>query len=219
MWESMQRTKSAGAKRAKGPLSELIRGYIGIVLVGISLCTMGGGLSYLTSGYLPTFLRLINHIESDALGLIMSIAALAVIASSVFAGYLSDILDRKKAITIYGMISLVTIPTLYFVLTRTAGVYSIGVLAISISGIGTFCYAALLVILNERFPTAIRASGTAIAWNIGFALGGSMPVVVSLFSKTASDLPIVLIATTAIISIIYLVSVYYLPGPRGEMAR
>jgi hypothetical protein len=49
-------------------------------------------------------------------------------------------------------------------------------------------------------------------------LGGSMPVLVSLLSKTASDLPNVLIATTAIISIIYLISVYYLPGPRGEMA-
>jgi MFS family permease len=137
----------------------------------------------------------------------------------VFAGYLSDILDRRKAIALYGMISLVTIPTLYFVLTKITGVYLVGLLSILLSGIGTFCYAALLIILNERFPTAIRASGTAISWNIGFALGGSMPVVVSLFSKTASDLPSVLIATTAIISIIYLVSVYYLPGPRGEMAR
>jgi hypothetical protein len=45
-----------------------------------------------------------------------------------------------------------------------------------------------------------------------------MPVVVSLFSKTASDLPSVLIITTAIISIIYLISVYYLPSTRGDMA-
>jgi MFS transporter, MHS family, proline/betaine transporter len=183
------------------------------------LSTTGGGLSYLTSGYLPTFLRLINHVGSDALGLIMSIAALAVIASSVFAGYLSDILDRRKALALYGATSLVTIPTLYFVLTKTTGIHLVGLLSILLSGLGTFCYAALLIVLNERFPTAIRATGTAISWNIGFALGGSMPVVVSLLSRTASDLPGVLIATTAIISIVYLVSVHYLPGSRGEMAR
>jgi MFS family permease len=218
MWESIQRTKPSGAEPAKGPLSELIRGYVGIVFVGILLTTTGGGLSYLTSGYLPTFLRLINHIGPDALGIILSIAAVAVIVSSVLAGYVSDILDRRKAIALYGLISLVTIPVFYFVLTKTTGVYIVGLLSVLLSGIGTFCYAALLIILNERFPTAIRASGTAISWNIGFALGGSMPVVVSLFSKTASDLPSVLIITTAIISIIYLISVYYLPSTRGDMA-
>jgi predicted MFS family arabinose efflux permease len=218
MWESIQRTKPSGAEPAKGPLSELIRGYVGIVFVGILLTTMGGGLSYLTSGYLPTFLRLINHIGPDALGIILSVAAVAVIVSSVLAGYVSDILDRRKAIALYGLISLVTIPALYFLLTKTTGEYIVGLLSVLLSGIGTFCYAALLIILNERFPTAIRASGTAISWNIGFALGGSMPVVVSLFSKTASDLPTVLIITTAIISIIYLISVYYLPSTRGDMA-
>lgn len=179
---------------------------------------MGGGLSYLTSGYLPTFLRLINHVGSDTLGVIMSIAALAVIASSVFAGYLSDIIERKKAIALYGVISLVSIPALYFVLTATTGVLLIGLFSVLLSGIGTFCYAALLIIFNERFPTEVRASGTAISWNVGFALGGSMPALVSFLSKTASDLPTVLIATTAVVSIIYLVAVYYLPGRAGDMA-
>jgi MFS transporter, MHS family, proline/betaine transporter len=101
MWESIQRTKPSDAKPAKGPLRDLIRGYFGIVFVGILLTTTGGALSYLTSGYLPTFLRLINHIKPDALGVILSVAAIAVIVSSVLAGYVSDILDRRKAIAIW----------------------------------------------------------------------------------------------------------------------
>jgi MFS transporter, MHS family, proline/betaine transporter len=218
MWEGVHRGTSSDTQPAKEPLGELIRGYLGILVVGILLSTTGGGLSYLTSGYLPTFLRLINHVGSEALGIILSLAALAVIGSSVFAGYLSDVLDRRKATALYGLLSLVTIPTLYFVLAKTTSVYLVGLLSILLSGMGTLCLATLLIILNERFPTAIRASGTAISWNIGFALGGSMPIVVSLFSRTPSDLPSVLIATTAVISIIYLVSVYYLSSPRGEMA-
>jgi MFS family permease len=218
MWENIQRANPLDTKPVKDPISELIRGYIGIVFVGILLTTTGGGLSYLTSGYLPTFLRLINHIRPDALGVILSVAAIAVIVSSVLAGYVSDILDRRKAVALYGLVSLVAIPVFYFVLTKATSNYIVGLLSVLLSGIGTFCYAPLLIILNERFPTAIRASGTAISWNIGFALGGSMPVVVSLLSKTASDLPIVLIIATAIISIVYLISVYYLPSTRGDMA-
>jgi MFS transporter, MHS family, proline/betaine transporter len=42
----------------------------------------------------------------------------------------------------------------------------------------------LLIFLNERFPTAIRATGTGLSWNIGFAIGGMMPTFVSLFSHT-----------------------------------
>jgi MFS transporter, MHS family, proline/betaine transporter len=217
MWEGIKSTERSDLKAAKGPLSVLIRGYLGIVFVGVLLTTAGGGLSYLTSGYLPTFLRLINHVGPDALGIILSFAAVAVIVSSVLAGYVSDLLDRRKAIALYGLISLVSIPAFYFLLSKTTGEHAVGVLSVLLSGIGTFCYAALLIILNERFPTAIRASGTAISWNIGFALGGSMPVVVSLFSKTARDLPTVLIITTAIISLVYLIAVYYLPGTRGEM--
>lgn len=219
MWESLQKAEPAVAKPARQPLRDLIRGgFIGVLLVGALLATGGGGLSYLTSGYLPTFLRLINHVQADVLGVIMSIAAIIVIISSVFAGYLSDIIGRKSAITLYGLLSLVTIPILYFFLTKTTNLYAICLFAALLSGIGTFCYASLLIILNERFPTSIRASGTAISWNIGFALGGSMPVVVSLFSKTAGDLPEVLIIATAVISVIYLIAVCYLPTRRGEMA-
>jgi MFS family permease len=220
MWESLQKTKPSGGETiTRKPLRELMSGgYFGILLAAILLTTTGGGLSYLTSGYLPTFMRLINHMSPDRLGVILSISAIAVIISSVVAGFLSDVIGRKRAIALYGLISMIGIPVLYSQLAKATDVYYIGLLSVLLSGIGSVCYASLLIILNERFPTSIRASGTAISWNIGFALGGSMPVMVSLLSKVAGDLPKVLIITTAFISVIYLISAYYLPRPRGDMA-
>lgn len=219
MWESLQRDKESGHKPAAAkPLTELAqRGYWGIIIVCILLTMTGGGLTYLTSGYLPTFMRLINHIPPTRLGVILTISAIAVIISSVISGILTDIIGRKNAITLYGLLSLVAIPLLYLQLAGTKDIEHIALLSILLSAIGTFCYAPLLIILNERFPTSVRSSGTAISWNIGFALGGSMPVMVSLLSKAASDLPVVLAITTATISIIYLVSIFYLAEPRGEM--
>jgi MFS transporter, MHS family, proline/betaine transporter len=219
MWERLQDATPPGGKPiARKPLRQLVGGgFFGIIIVGILLTTTGGGLSYLTSGYLPTFLRLVNHVSPDRLGVILSVSAILVIVSSVFAGFLSDIIGRKPSIALFGAVSLLTIPFLYFRLTHATDLFDIGLLSALLAGIGTFCYASLLIILNERFPTAIRASGTAILWNIGFALGGSMPVLVSLFSKHVSDIPEALMIATAVISIIYLVAVYYLPRPRGEM--
>jgi hypothetical protein len=46
-----------------------------------------------------------------------------------------------------------------------------------------------MIFLNERFPTAIRATGTAFCWNVGFALGGLVPLAVSLLSPTIADIP------------------------------
>jgi MHS family proline/betaine transporter-like MFS transporter len=219
MWEGLQQPTPSGHESiAKKPIKELAQGgYLGVLFVCILLTMAGGGLSYLTSGFLPTFLRLINHVSPDSLGVILSLSAIAVIISSVVAGFLTDIIGRKLAIVLYGLICLVAIPFFYRQLTEATDIYQIGLLSILLSGIGTFCYAPLVIILNERFPTFVRASGTAISWNIGFALGGSMPVVVSLFSKVASDLPEILIISTAALSAIYLISIYFLGARRGEM--
>jgi hypothetical protein len=45
-----------------------------------------------------------------------------------------------------------------------------------------------MVFLNERFPTAVRASGTSLSWNLGFALGGLAPIFVSLDSGSIQGL-------------------------------
>jgi len=44
---------------------------------------------------------------------------------------------------------------------------SITLFALLIVCIGNAGYAPVLIFLNERFPTAIRATGTAVCWNIG----------------------------------------------------
>ncbi|MBU6257845.1 MAG: MFS transporter [Burkholderiales bacterium] len=223
LWEALQK----GAKEAKGgrgaapaPATEAPRlgHYLSIIFLCILLTTAGGGLSYLTSGYLPTFMKLVDHVAPTDLGVILSIAAIAVIASSVLAGYLTDRIGRRPAMALYGLVSLVAIPWLYHGLSMTGDLRLIGLYAVLLSGVGTFCYAPLLIVLNERFPTALRSSGTAVSWNIGFALGGSMPVVVSLFARLSADLSLALMCATGLLAAIYLAGVYFVPAHRNLMA-
>lgn len=219
LWQAAQQSKAKRAvEQPKQPLSVLVRdGYLPTLAVGVLLTLAGGGLSYLTSGYLPTFLRLVNHESATTIGSAMSLSAVFVMISSVLAGWLTDLIGRRKGIMLYGVINLIALPVLYLALARETDVFWICLFAAMLSGIGTFCYAPLLIILNERFPTQIRSSGTAISWNIGFSLGGSLPTLVSLMSGKPSDLPVVLAVTCGVVSLLYLVVTRYTPETRGQM--
>ena len=216
LWEALQRGERAAATSAV-PAAASLRQFVPVVLLCIVLTTAGGGLSYLTSGYLPTFMKLVNHVKPQQLGLILSVSALAVIASSVLSGHLSDRLGRRHAMLIYGLVSLVAIPLLYLGLAHANSLARIGLYSVLLSAAGTFCYAPLMIVLNERYPTSIRASATAVSWNIGFALGGSMPVLVSLVAKVSSGLSGSLAWSTAALAAIYLVATLATPTRRNLM--
>ena len=83
---------------------------------------------------------------------------------------------------------------------------------------GNAAYAPVLVFLNERFPTQIRASGTGLNWNIEFAIGGIMPTLVTLTSPTTADIPsrVVIFLVGAII--IYLIRALLNPETRGKLS-
>ncbi|AKJ69429.1 hypothetical protein PATSB16_37500 [Pandoraea thiooxydans] len=219
LWEALQQDAKHGrsASPAQAVESSRLGHFMPTILLCIVLTTAGGGLSYLTSGYLPTFMKLVDHVKPTDLGLILSMAALVVIASSVLAGYLSDVMGRRRAMAVYGVVSLIAIPLLYHGLSMTTDLRMIGLYAVLLSGVGTFCYAPLLIVLNERFPTALRSSGTAISWNIGFALGGSMPVIVSLLARLSANLSVALAISTGLLAALYLIGVYLVPAKKNLM--
>ena len=218
LWEALQRTKPGEVRSAASaaPTARLAA-FVPVILLCIVLTTCGGGLSYLTSGYLPTFMKLVNHVKPKDLGQILSLSALAVIASSVVSGWLTDIVGRKPAMLVYGVVSLVAIPLMYHGLAQATSLREIGLYSVLLSAVGTFCYAPLLIVLNERFPTSIRSSGTAVSWNIGFALGGSMPVVVSLIAKASSGLSVALAISAGLLAVAYLLAAWATPTRHNLM--
>jgi MFS family permease len=210
------RKQSAPPPRGKR-LDALRGGYAGVTFGCVLLTLAGGGLSYLTSGYLPTFLKIVNHMPSTELGVILSGSAVCVMAASVLSGAASDYLGRRRGMFLCGAVSLLCIPPLYLGLGQAHAVGAIAAYTVALSAIGTFCYAPLLIVLNERFPTEIRSTGTAVSWNIGFAIGGSMPTIVSLFTKDAGALPTTLATASALASLVYLTVVLFTPETKGKM--
>ncbi len=89
------------AKVSKAPVRDVFSGeYRGVLLVNL-LITFGGGAGYyLTSGYLPSFLKVINAVPNQTSSLILMGASVSAFFSAVLVGALSDRIGRKKTFLI-----------------------------------------------------------------------------------------------------------------------
>ena len=210
--------KSAPVEVVRSPLKTLFsRDYRKILFVNLLLTIGGGSGYYLTSGYLPTFLKVVSHAPNGAAAAILMICSIAVVIASIAAGHLSTFIGRKGAFVWIGLIRLVALPALFLLLPTADSIVMVGVYAVLLSALGSAGYAPILIFLNERFPTSIRATGTGLSWNIGFAIGGVMPTAVSLVAKDASQLPMTLAIFVGAISVIFLVGAFVVPETLGKL--
>jgi MHS family proline/betaine transporter-like MFS transporter len=187
-----------------------------VLLVNL-LITFGGGAGYyLTSGYLPSFLKIINGVPNNISSLILMGASVAAFVSAILIGALSEKIGRKPTFLAVGVCALVLLPLCYLGLAKATDTAEVTLYALAIAFIGNAGYAPVLIFLNERFPTSLRASGTGLSWNIGFALGGMMPTFVSLASAGTAQIPMSLAIFSMAIFVVYIIGALTIPETRGN---
>jgi MFS transporter, MHS family, proline/betaine transporter len=143
-------------------------------------------------------------------------ASVVGLVSSILIGTLSDGIGRKKTFILLGISLAILLPVCYLSLAKATDTTAITLYALAISFLGNASYAPILIFLNERFPTEIRASGTGVAWNGGFALGGMMPTFVSLASAGPPQIPMSLSIFAVVIFLIYLIGALLIPETKGD---
>jgi MHS family proline/betaine transporter-like MFS transporter len=217
MFKKLQEAK-VRAKAKRSPIKTLFsRDYRSILLVNLLLTIGGGSGYYLTSGFLPTFLKVVKHTPAETAGFIMMLSSVGVIFASVASGHLSTFIGRKTTFLVMGVARLILLPALALAVPGATDTVTLALYVIVFAALGSAGYAPLLIFLNERFPTAIRATGTGLSWNIGFAIGGILPTFVSLASPTPADVPMTLAVFLGVISVIFLVGALVVPETLGKL--
>ncbi len=215
-FRQLQKQKAAGSKTV-APVKVLFSDDWRNVLLVNLLITFGGGAGYyITSGYLPSFLKVVNNVPNSVSSLILMGASVTALISSILVGALSDAIGRKKTFLLAGGCMIVLIPICYLGMAATTDIATITMYALAIAFLGNAGLAPALIFLNERFPTEIRASGTGLSWNIGFALGGMMPTFVSLAAGGPAQIPMSLSVFAVGILAIYLVGASVIPETKGN---
>ena len=213
IWQQMDRAKTM----AGTPLKTLFSRANAAVLAANVLIVTGSGFAYyLTSGYLPTFLKLVKEVPNSTASLMLIAASIVAMIGQISGGQFSEIFGRRRTFIMVGAINIFVLPVCYPVLAQTNDLsaiafYSLVIIFLANAGIGP-----IMVFLNERFPTAVRASGTSLSWNIGFALGGTTPSFVSLASGSVQGIPMTLAIFLAVGSLIYLIGALVVPETKGK---
>lgn len=208
----------AKAHESHAPVAMLFRApYRGVILVNLLLSVGAGAGYYLTSGFLPSFLRVVSRLPKADTADILIIASIIAIISATIVGAISQLMGRKYTFILVGIINIVALPSLYIYLGGLNNYGAVVFPALAIAFLGNASYAPLLIFLNERFPTAVRATGTGLSWNLGFAIGGTMPLFVSLFSGTVGGLAPTLAVFCVILYVLYLIGAFVIPETRGRM--
>jgi MFS family permease len=193
----------------------------GVLLTSFALVIGGGAQYYLTSGYLPTFYASINEVPPGPRGLLLVWTSLAILPASLIAGHLSEKYGRRPVCLVVGVVNLVALPLLVLAMagygpTDTGALLGYGLL---LTVLANASYAVVPIYLNERFPTRLRATATALVWNGGFAVGGLMTTFVSLASPTLADIPSRLAIFLAGCIALFLVGAVFSPETRGGLDR
>jgi MFS transporter, MHS family, proline/betaine transporter len=220
IWARLERERAArGQSRVRSPVGTLFsREFGGVMLVNIMLTTGAGAGYYLTAGFLPTFLKVVVRLPDQTASLILIAGSLFAIVCGISMGHLSTTIGRRRSFIVMGVLRVVLLP-FCFVAMVSAGADAMRIvgLVFLMTFLATGSYAPLLIFLNERFPTAVRSTGTGLSWNIGFAIGGIMPTFVSLASPTTDDLALALGIFLAAISLIFLAGALLAPETKGDL--
>jgi MFS transporter, MHS family, proline/betaine transporter len=221
IFKALQERKAARqqqAQAARSPLKSLFsREHLPVFLVNLLLTIGAGSGYYLTSGYLPTFFTMVNTLPNNVSSLILIAAALAAAVGAPSLGEISQHVGRKKVLIAMGVVRIIAFPLLFLAMAETHSLVLLTIFAVALAFIANGSYGPLLIFLNERFPTAIRATGTGLSWNIGFALGGMMPTAVSVVSASPHQLPVTLAIFSAALSVIFLIGALVVPETRGNL--
>lgn len=218
LWVGEQDATRQAPPRARSLLTRENRR---VVLTSLLVVFGGAAQYYLTSGYLPTFLEKINKVGGVERGGIMIWASLAILPACALAGHVTERFGRRPVMITVGVVNLVALPLLVTLLaTLPAGSAAlITVVAVVIAMLANAAYAPIVIFLNERFPTRLRATGTALTWNIGFALGGMTTTLVSALSPTVSAIPGRLVWFLVGVAVVFVVGAIVCPETRGALDR
>jgi MFS family permease len=134
-------------------------------------------------------------------------------------GEISQHVGRKPVLLWSGILRVVAFPALFLAMANTTSLTMLTIYVLALTFLANGSYGPILIFLNERFPTEMRASGTGLSWNVGFALGGMMPTFVSLFATTPASLPMVLAIFTGLVSVLYVIGSLIIPETKGALER
>lgn len=167
---------------SRRPFTEMIAKYKVPVLLGIATSAVVGCFNGLLIAHMPAYLITVLHSDPNSVVLGQNVCLGLESAGLILTGWLGDLFPRRYLLR-FGSILLAAAawPFYHALVSKSVGLITLFVLA----GIAaTFANGTFAAILADLFPTRVRFSGVALAFNLSFtAFSGTAPLVATSLIK------------------------------------
>ena len=202
-----ERQQASGTVPAR-PLLYALTNHRAGILRAFAISALGSITYYVGITYVPAFLTSAGKLsESDSLWL-STIAAVAVILVTPFAGALSDRIGRKPVLIVLSLLSAVLPITLFSLMASGSPSYAL-LAAVILACVAGAVSAVGAVATAEQFPGEGRISGLALGATTATAIfGGLTPYVAQVLTERTGWImvPGVMIAVVAVLALPILVT-------------
>lgn len=192
----------AGVAREQKPLSVLLRGYRGPVVVGMVASMLVGLSNGLLVTHAPAWLRLLHYApQRIAVAQTLHVAALSL--CMLLIARIGDVLPRRYVFRTGAVLSALFAPVFYLTLARHQA--DLRVVFLMAAVVAAFANGTFACVIAELFPVGVRYSGVALAINLGLATSmGVAPLAANLLiAKTGwMEAPAVLLASGAVLAFV-----------------
>ncbi|HYL65778.1 MAG TPA: MFS transporter [Nitrosopumilaceae archaeon] len=163
---------------------------------------------YTTMGFFPTFLQNYVNVDKSEVPILMIVATITSFFGQMFAGYLSQIIGRKKTLMVFAISAIIiAIPALYGLYHATS-FYSRSLYTVILIFAATSGFGPIPAFLSERFSTEVRNSASGFVYNGGLLIGSWAPLIAVTILPHGENLVPVLLGINVIVgSAILLVGV------------
>ncbi|WP_101848306.1 MFS transporter [Zhihengliuella sp. ISTPL4] len=179
-------------RQSQAPIVTLFQRHWYLVLLAALVFAGNGTLGYMTTGgFLNSYAINVQSLDTTAVLVAASVAAVVWFLSTLAAGYLSDTIGRRSTFLIgFALQALVVFPIFWLVdHGGLPGLYT--ALVLISTGLG-LTYGPLAAWYSEIFPASIRFSGVSITYAIGAVLGGAFAPMIAqlLLDKTGTTMAV-----------------------------
>jgi MFS transporter, MHS family, proline/betaine transporter len=205
--------------RGRSPLREALRsgGVRGMLHVSMIQPLYAVG-AYLVLGFMYTFLVRVAKLEPTMALLSNGIAVIVLAAGLPLGGYLSDRFGRKTILSIgAALTALAVYPALHLCASGTFSAAVIGQIMLTAS-LGLYGGASF-VAAPEFFPTAFRATGHAISYQVSVAIFGGTSPFIATYLVRAFGTPLAPAYYVGLIAVACLIATQFVPETYGVRLR
>lgn len=208
------------ADKTRRPVREVLGAHRKLLLLNMPVVFGIATHFLLTLGFLPTYLQVVNHLPPVTVSGLLVVVNLLTLAFGPLVGHLSQLYGRKRVMIAVAVLNTIALPVLFQVLAGLSGpqaLVPVVVVTVAMSCLSVGAFGPMPVFLNQRFPTAVRASGVALSINFSFALAGLVPTLVNAWSGGVANLTAFVMGALVIGGLATVVGLLAVPEPARDL--